>query len=214
MFSKYNISSLSEGESPHSFILFWLKHGVHYNSFLILSPIVWGHPVSSPDRALSSSSTQIAICCPHFRYIQYNINALYCFFRRCGPLLEMLLYQRLVSFHFLLIQKSPYQLGSSRLANSRIFNLCICSIYCFGVFSIILLTRHFHRQWSKGSLEPDGLLVTQRVQSWIRYRNAWGLLVSSVLSSFLLSFQILVVYAGLMDLFLLHMHFMPYWVMF
>lgn len=131
---KYSIISLSEGESPHSFILFWLKHGVHYNSFLIFSSIVWGHPVSFTDRALSSSSTQIAICCPHFRYIQYNINALYCFFRRCGSLLEMLLYQRLVSFHFLFIQNSPYQLGSSRLANIRIFNLCICSIYCFGFF--------------------------------------------------------------------------------
>lgn len=102
--------------------------------FLIFSSIVRGHPVSTTDTALSPSGTQIAISCPHFRSIQYNINALYCFFRRCGLLLEMPFYQRLVSFHFLFIQNSPYQLGSSRLANIRIFNLCICSIYCFGVF--------------------------------------------------------------------------------
>lgn len=130
---KCSISSYSEGESPHSFIHFWLRHGVHYNSFLIFSSIAWGHPVSSTDRALPSASTQITICCPHFRYTQSNVSALYCFFRSCGPLLEMLLYQRLVSFHFLCFHSSPYQLGSSRLANSRIFNLGICSIYCFGI---------------------------------------------------------------------------------
>lgn len=28
-----NISSFSEGESPHLFLLFWLKPGVHYHSF-------------------------------------------------------------------------------------------------------------------------------------------------------------------------------------
>lgn len=64
--------------------------------------------------------------------IQYQCPLL--LFWRCGPLLEMLLYQRLVSFHFLFIHNSPYQLGSSRLANIRIFNLYICSIYCFGFF--------------------------------------------------------------------------------
>lgn len=123
---------------------------------------MWSHPVSTTDRALSSSSTLIAISCPHFRYIQYNINALYCFSRRCGLLLEMLFYQRLVSFHFLFIQNSPYQLGSSRLANIRIFNLGICGIYCFGVFP---------------SPSPLGTFISaalslmdnlsSRVQSWI-----------------------------------------------
>lgn len=54
---KYNISSLSEGESPHSFILFWLKHGVHYNSFLIFSPIVWGHPVSPRQSSVITQHT-------------------------------------------------------------------------------------------------------------------------------------------------------------
>lgn len=88
--------------------------------------------MSHPQTGLCHCPAQIAICCPHFRSTRYNINALYCFFRRCGPLLAMLLYQRLVSFHFLFIQNSPYQLDSSRLANIRIFNLC--SIYCFRFF--------------------------------------------------------------------------------
>lgn len=73
-------------------------------------------------------------------------------------------------------------------------------------FSITLLTRHFHRQWSKCSLEPDGLLVIYRVQSWIRYWSARGLLVGSVLSSFLPSFQTLLVCASLTETILLHTH--------
>lgn len=53
---------------------------------------------------------------------------------RRGSLLEMLLYQKMVSLHFLFIENSPYQLGSCRLTNIRVFNLCICCIYCSGFF--------------------------------------------------------------------------------
>lgn len=118
--------------------------------------------ISHRQNSVIVQHTQIVICCPHFRYIQYNINALYCFFRRCGPLLKMLLYQRLVSFHFLFIQNSPYQLGNSRLANIRIFNLCICSIYCFGVFpSHSPLEAFLHRDLSAASSLMDYLSSTE-----------------------------------------------------
>lgn len=188
-----NISSLSEGESPRLFILFWLKPGVHYHSFLILCHRVRPSCISHRQNSVIVQHTQIVICCPHFRYIQYNINALYCFFRRCGPLLKMLLYQRLVSFHFLFIQNSPYQLGNSRLANIRIFNLYICSIYCFGVFpSLSPLGAFLHRDLSAASSLMDYLSSTEfRAESdsgmdWLFF------FISSVLSSSFLSFQTLV----------------------
>jgi len=150
--------------------------------------------ISHRQNSVIVQHTQIAICCPHFRYIQYNINALYCFFRRCGPLLKMLLYQRLVSFHFLFIQNCPYQLGNSRLANIRIFNLCICSIYCFGVFpSHSPLEAFLHRDLSAASSLMDYLSSTEfRAESDSGMGWLFFFLMSSVLSSFLLSFQTLV----------------------
>lgn len=159
-----------------------------------------------PQTALSSSSTQIAICCPHFRYIQYNINALYCFFRRCGPLLEMLLYQRLVSFHFLFIQNSPYQLGSSRLANIRIFNLCICSIYCCGVFPSPSSLDTFIGSEVSAALSLMDCLSSTEFKAESETGMLWVCWLARSCPQFLLSFHILVVSAGLTDLFLLYMH--------
>lgn len=131
---KYHISSLSEGESPHSFILFWLKHGVHYNSFLIFSPMVWGHPVSPRQSSVIAQHTDCNLLSSlQIHPIQYQ----------CPLLLfseDVVPYWRCCFIRdWCLFISSPFKTlhiswAAADLQTLEFLNLCVCSIYCFGIF--------------------------------------------------------------------------------
>lgn len=97
--------------------------------------------------------------------------------------------------------------AAADLQTLEFFNLCVCSIYCFGVFPSPSSPDAFTGSEVSTALSlMDCLSPTEFKAGSDTGEPGVCWLAQFVLIPPFLSFQILVVYAGLTDLFLLHRH--------